>query len=86
MKSYESIPLSLGVFYAAKGDVTNGIVAVVNIGDDADTNGAIVGALCGAYSGASTIKKNWIEKIEMVNSIDFEVNAKKLLETSSRIN
>ena len=86
MKSYESIPLSLGVFYAAKGIVTDGILAVVNIGDDADTNGAIVGALCGAYSGASSIKKNWIEKIEMVNSISFEIIAKNLLETSCRFN
>src|SRR5690606_4240190 len=45
MKAYESIPLSLGVFYAAKGQVEQGVTAVVNIGDDADTNGAIVGAL-----------------------------------------
>lgn len=86
MKSYESIPLSLGVFYAAKGSVTDGIISVVNIGDDADTNGAIVGSLCGAFSGASTINKNWIEKIEMVNSISFEKIAKNLLEASSKIN
>ncbi|MEC1522806.1 ADP-ribosylglycohydrolase family protein [Neobacillus niacini] len=86
MKSYESIPLSLGVFYAAKGVVTDGILAVVNIGDDADTNGAIVGSLCGAYSGASSIKENWIKKIETVNSISFEIIANKLLAASSKIN
>jgi ADP-ribosylglycohydrolase len=84
MKSYESIPLSLGVFYAAKGSVTDGLLAVINIGDDADTNGAIVGSLCGAYSGASNINMHWIEKIEMVNSISFEVIARALLEASRR--
>ncbi|MBL4953262.1 ADP-ribosylglycohydrolase family protein [Neobacillus sp. OS1-32] len=83
MKSYESIPLSLGVFYAAKGSVTDGLIAVVNLGDDADTNGAIVGSLCGAYSGASTINKSWIEKIEKVNSINFKEIAQDLLKTCS---
>lgn len=82
MKSYESIPLSLGVFYAAKGSVTDGLLSVINIGDDADTNGAIVGSLCGAYSGISSIKKDWIRNIEAVNDIDFEKIAKQLLEAS----
>ena len=52
MKSYESIPLSLGIFYAAGGDFEKGVLTTINIGDDADTNGSIAGGLCGAYSGA----------------------------------
>ncbi len=80
MKSYESIPLSLGIFYAAKGDYKKGLLAAINIGDDADTNGAIVGALCGAYSGIKKIPAQWIAKIKDSNSkIDFETVAKKLL-------
>lgn len=83
MKAYESIPLSLGIFYAAKGKVEEGLIAAVNIGDDADTNGAIVGALCGAYSGASTIPKRWVEKIEQSHSIPFLQIAKALVEKQS---
>ncbi|WP_432662410.1 ADP-ribosylglycohydrolase family protein [Wukongibacter baidiensis] len=80
MKSYESIPLSLGVFYAAKGDFEKGIISTINIGDDADTNGSIVGALCGAFSGANKINPKWIEKVKESNKIDFEEIAKSLLQ------
>lgn len=80
MKSYESVPLSLGVFYAVEGDVKEGILGAVNIGDDADTNGAIVGSLCGAYSGASSIPADWIAKVERTNEVPFKRIASDLLE------
>lgn len=80
MKSYESIPLSLGIFYAANGDFENGIISTINIGDDADTNGAIVGALCGAFSGAKKINTAWIKKVKESNNIDFERIANTLLQ------
>lgn len=79
MKSYESIPLSLGIFYAAKGDFESGLLAAINIGDDADTNGAIVGALCGAYRGIDCIRPSWIEKLHKTNQIDFMGIAKQLI-------
>lgn len=79
MKSYESIPLSLGVFYAAKGVYTDGLLSAINIGDDADTNGAITGAICGAYSGADNIPSAWIEKLQETNQIDFLGMAEELL-------
>jgi ADP-ribosylglycohydrolase len=79
MKSYESIPLSLGIFYAAKGEYEPGLLAAINIGDDADTNGAIVGALCGAYSGSEKINPAWVEKLRETNSIDFLTIANQLL-------
>ncbi|MDR3577682.1 MAG: ADP-ribosylglycohydrolase family protein [Anaerolineaceae bacterium] len=80
MKSYESIPLSLGIFYAAGGDYQTGLLAAINIGDDADTNGAIVGALCGAFSGSEKINPAWIEKISQTNSIDFLAIANQLMD------
>lgn len=79
MKSYESIPLSLGIFYAAEGRYQDGLLAAINIGDDADTNGAIVGALCGAYSGAGAIDEAWINKLGETNDIDFKSLAERLL-------
>ncbi len=79
MKSYESIPLSLGVFYAAGGDYRTGLLAAINTGDDADTNGAIVGALCGAYSGAEKIDPAWIANLSQTNPVDFKQIAVRLL-------
>ncbi|WP_019120972.1 ADP-ribosylglycohydrolase family protein [Brevibacillus massiliensis] len=79
MKSYESIPFSLGVFYAADGDVNQGIIAAVNAGDDADTNGSIVGGLCGAYSGAQRIHPEWVKKVQESNQLDFGQIAEKLI-------
>jgi len=79
MKSYESIPLSLGIFYAAAGRYKDGLLAAINIGDDADTNGAIVGALCGGYSGAGAIDAAWLDKLRETNDIDFKGLAEKLI-------
>lgn len=81
MKSYESIPLSLGIFYAAEGDVEKGIIGAVNIGDDADTNASIVGGLCGAFSGTSKVNPRWIKRIQDKNKIDFNQIAKGLIYT-----
>ncbi|HZK02280.1 MAG TPA: ADP-ribosylglycohydrolase family protein [Anaerovoracaceae bacterium] len=64
MKSYESVPLSLGIFYAAKGEPSVGIPAAVNAGDDADTNGSICGAICGAFSGIEAIPDIWVDRIQ----------------------
>jgi ADP-ribosylglycohydrolase len=83
MKSYESVPLSLGVFYAVSGQVNEGILSVINIGDDADTNGAIVGSLCGAYCGASAIHPEWIAKVESTNGVDFKKIASDLLQKAA---
>ena len=79
MKSYESIPFSLGVFYAAQGAYQTGLLAAINIGDDADTNGAIVGALCGAYGGSESILEAWIDKLRETNQFDFLSIATNLL-------
>ena len=36
------------------------MLAAVNLGDDADTTGAIVGGLAGVYYGLNAIPKKWI--------------------------
>ncbi|MCE1253709.1 MAG: ADP-ribosylglycohydrolase family protein [Anaerolineae bacterium] len=85
MKSYESIPLSLGIFYAANGDFEKGLLTAVNIGDDADTNGSIVGGLCGAYSGSMAVRPAWKERIENQNDVDFDKMARDLLAVSQAL-
>ncbi|MHC1721613.1 MAG: ADP-ribosylglycohydrolase family protein [Aminipila sp.] len=79
MYVYESVPLALGVFYAVDGDAKKGIPAAVNCGDDADTNGAICGNICGAYSGAKLIPENWKKRVQAVSSLDFMDTARKLI-------
>lgn len=71
MQAYESIPYSLGVFYAVNGDAKEGIIAAINGGDDADTNGAICGNVCGAFSGAKSIPEEWTRRVEKESGIDF---------------
>ncbi|MEJ7783754.1 MAG: ADP-ribosylglycohydrolase family protein [Solirubrobacteraceae bacterium] len=46
------------------GDFEDGLVWAVNLGGDADTNGAVTGALLGARFGASAIPGRWLEALE----------------------
>jgi ADP-ribosyl-[dinitrogen reductase] hydrolase len=52
-------------FAAAFGqpDLESAIVFAVNLGGDADTNGAVAGALAGARHGASAIPARWLEPL-----------------------
>jgi ADP-ribosyl-[dinitrogen reductase] hydrolase len=40
------------------------VVRAVNLGGDADTNGAVAGALAGARFGASSIPERWLEPLQ----------------------
>ncbi len=82
MKSYESVPLALGLFYAVRGDVKKGILAAVNAGDDADTNAAICGAICGAYSGVGFLPQEWCTRVIQSSGENFKETAKQLLRRS----
>lgn len=42
-----------------------GALMAVNLGDDADTTGAIYGQMAGAYHGIGGIPEEWLEKITM---------------------
>lgn len=46
-----------------------GALQAVNLGDDADTTGAIYGQLAGAYYGAKAIPREWRYKIAMQGDI-----------------
>jgi ADP-ribosyl-[dinitrogen reductase] hydrolase len=51
----------------------NAVVAIVNRGDDADSCGAVTGALCGAFYGIESIPKRWLQCLELHNDIVAEV-------------
>lgn len=80
MMSYESVAVSFGAFYATGGHGANGVLAAVNAGDDADTNGSICGNLCGAYSGAQAFPSQWRSRVEKTSGINFKITASQLLE------
>jgi|LSQX01.1.fsa_nt_gb ADP-ribosyl-[dinitrogen reductase] hydrolase len=42
---------------------SEGMLAVVNLGGDSDTNGAIYGQLAGAFYGYESIPKNWRDEL-----------------------
>jgi ADP-ribosyl-[dinitrogen reductase] hydrolase len=41
----------------------------VNLGDDADTVGAVTGQLAGAVYGESSIPERWLERLEWRNEL-----------------
>jgi ADP-ribosylglycohydrolase len=52
-------------------DFREGALLAVNLGDDADTTGAVYGQIAGAFYGASGIPENWLAKLyarEMIES------------------
>lgn len=58
----EAVPLALGAFLAARGDFRRAVPAGVSLGRDADTIGAIVGSLAGAYGGVDAIPPEWARR------------------------
>ncbi|MCB0857333.1 MAG: ADP-ribosylglycohydrolase family protein [Solirubrobacterales bacterium] len=64
-------------------DFESGALKVVNLGDDADTTGAVYGQLAGAIYGVDDIPGGWLDKLVMRDEI--EGYADRLLELSERL-
>ncbi len=79
MMAYESVSIAFGAFYATNGRGADGVLAAINAGDDADTNGAICGNLCGAYSGAEAFPDSWRKRVAETSGLDLETMARQLL-------
>ncbi len=58
----ECLEAALWAFYNSS-SFEEGALLAVNLGDDADTTGAVYGQLAGVYYGVSSIPKKWIKKI-----------------------
>ena len=48
----------------------DGALKVVNLGEDADTTGAVYGQIAGAYYGADGIPAEWRDKLAMRELIE----------------
>ncbi len=60
----DALEAALWAFWTTR-DFTTGALAAVNLGDDADTTGAIYGQLAGAYYGVEGIPQGWRDRIAM---------------------
>ena len=58
----QSLEASLWAF-AKSSSFEEGALLAVNLGDDADTTGAIYGQLAGAFYGASGVPERWRSKL-----------------------
>ena len=64
----ESLEAALWCFSRAE-DFADAVLTAVNLGDDADTTGAIVGQLAGAHFGATGIPAHWLERLHRADDI-----------------
>jgi ADP-ribosyl-[dinitrogen reductase] hydrolase len=55
--------------FATTDGFEQGALAAVNLGDDADTTGAIYGQLAGAHYGLGAIPAHWVERLTMLDVI-----------------
>ncbi len=59
----EAIPAAFACLKLEHSDFKSGLVLAGNFARDADTIGAVVGAILGAKYGLSAIPKHWVEKV-----------------------
>ena len=60
----DCLEAALWAFYKTE-SFGDGCLLAVNLGDDADTTGAVYGQLAGAYYGASGIPKKWLRTLTL---------------------
>jgi ADP-ribosylglycohydrolase len=58
----KSLEAALWAFHRTS-TVAEGAIAAVNLGDDADTTGAIYGQLAGAHYGVGAIPAEWLSTL-----------------------
>ncbi len=64
----DTLEAVLWAFYHT-GDFVEGALKVVNLGEDADTTGAVYGQIAGAHYGVQAIPAQWREQLTMASDI-----------------
>ena len=64
----QSLEAALWAFHKTE-SFAAGALGAVNLGDDADTTGAVYGQLAGAYYGVQDVPEDWLEKLVMKETI-----------------
>jgi ADP-ribosylglycohydrolase len=60
---YETVPLAIYAWLYHCGDGGKAVSAALDCGGDADTVGAITGALCGASNGVESFPGDWLDNL-----------------------
>lgn len=55
--------------FAGTDDFESGALKIVNLGDDADTTGAVFGQIAGAHVGEGAIPERWRDRLALGRSI-----------------
>ncbi len=64
----DALEAALWAFHSAN-TFRDGLLLAVNLGDDADTTGAIYGQLAGAHYGLSGVPESWQAKVAKADLI-----------------
>lgn len=84
--SPEAIPQVYAIFRLTQGDFRRGLFWSCNFGRDADTLGAIIGALSGARYGIDVIPPRWVESVRQPSGVCLKFAAKEdLLALSAQL-
>lgn len=67
---FECVPSAVGLFLIFRNDPEEAICAAARVGGDTDTVALIVGALAGAYHGASKLPKRWVDNLINKEEVD----------------
>lgn len=78
LSAAEAVPCVYGIIEGCKGDVMEGIIAGVNIGNDTDTIATMVGAILGTYHGSNSLPDHYRKLVEEVNGFDLDAIANDL--------
>ena len=65
----KSLEAALWAFYHSE-SFKDGCLMAVNLGDDADTTGAVYGQIAGAFYGKQGIPKSWLEKLAYKDMVE----------------
>jgi len=84
LATQEAVPAAFAVLAAAQGDPWRAALLAANLGGDADTIGAMAGAIGGACAGFSALPPSAVAIVRRVNDLDLDTLARRLLDLRSR--
>ncbi len=84
LATQESVPAAFAVLAATGGEPWRAALLAANLGGDADTVGAIAGAVGGACVGLAALPAEAVAMIRQVNGLDLEPLARALLALRAR--
>ena len=74
--AYEAIPAAFGVLAACRGNLMEGLILAVNLGDDADSTACMVGYMLGALEGVGALPPHFARMIDRENGFDLAAMAR----------